>query len=100
MNKNIKRLKVGSGAYNYLSDALERVIDQPRGVAAGNHAALIMVMQEVFNVHLTKGEAVKGAVWALWRENDIFVSDDPYIQEFVQERDAQAAHDDFYSNQA
>lgn len=98
--KNVKRLKLQTPDANYLTDALDLVIEQPRGVAAGNHAALCKAMKDVFGHNFTKGEAVKGAIWALWRENDIFATDDPYVREFVQDRDAQQAHDDFYSEQA
>lgn len=51
--------------------ALDRVIAQPRGAGVGNHALLIAAMKEVFNVNLNKRDAVEGALWCLWRENDI-----------------------------
>lgn len=68
--------------------ALERVIAQPRGVGAGNHALLIVAMKEVFNVNLNKRDAVEAALWCLWREGDIdtLESDDTYIAELKQEK--------------
>lgn len=100
-NAKVHRLQVGTPQYEFLTDALDRVLVQPIGVAKGNHANLILAMSEIFNkVQLTKDEAVCGAIWALWREHDIFHSHDPYVMEFVMARDAEKEHDDYYAHLA
>ena len=88
ISKRITRLDLNSAEANELSDALDLVINQPAGAARGNHANLILVMNRIFRVHLNKREALEGAIYALWREDEVdtIVSDDPYIWEIQQER--------------
>jgi hypothetical protein len=83
MNKRIKRLKLGTADASELSDALDRVIDQPASASKGNHAALVYAMKRIFGINLNKGEAVEGALYALWREGDLMQieSSDAYIWE-------------------
>ncbi len=87
MNRHIKRLKLGTSEANELSDALDRVIEQPSSAAKGNHANLCFVMNDIFKVHLNKSEAVESALYALWRENDVIQSDDPYIYQLKGEKE-------------
>ena len=82
-----KRLDLNSSEAQELSDALDLVIEQPCYVSRGNHANLVWVMKNIFGVNLTKGEAVAGAIWALWREGDLtaITSGDAYIYELQQQ---------------
>jgi len=56
-------------------------------IAKGNHYGLVYTMDCIFHVHLTKGEAVAGAIWALWRDCDLLGigSCDPYVYELQQQ---------------
>lgn len=53
-----KPLKPNSDEYNLVYTHLERVLEQPVGVAKGNHAALIMVLRQLGYGVLGKVEAI------------------------------------------
>ena len=88
MDSRITRLDLNSVEASELSEALERVIEQPISVVKGCHANLCYVMSQIFGIRLTKFQAVEGAIYALWREDDLLSieSDDRYINELKQDK--------------
>lgn len=51
----------------------------------------------MFNVNLNKRDAVEGALWCLWRQDDIpkIESDDTYIAELKEEKE----DDEYWSDE-
>jgi hypothetical protein len=70
-----------------LSDALDRVIEQPCSATKGIHAELCWIMKTIFKRNFNKHDAVAGAIWSLWQDADILSvqSSDPYVMEIQQD---------------
>lgn len=53
-----KRLEPNTSEYDLVYTHLERVLEQPVGVAKGNHAALMMVLRQLGYGSLSKVDAI------------------------------------------
>ena len=102
-NKAVHRLALTDNAdqdsIQTIRFALDNVLSQSLSVPKGFHALLIVSMREVFGVNLSKCQAVEGALFALWEDNDILSlsSHEQCVQQLQDEYREQQAHDNFYA---